>query len=144
MTPGTVTVATWTCDVCQEPIDPDDGFLEFFNADPTCGPVGAYPVPVASGHLGYRIACEVCSTSTLEQELEHARHGLACGYDLVIEFVSKPTTLRKIQALVRSELPESEQSRVLFFKSRQALYPVLRRSGGRGGRGGRSASRGAR
>ncbi|MCL0094292.1 type IV secretory system conjugative DNA transfer family protein [Dehalococcoidales bacterium] len=87
-------------------------------------PDGLGRVDVSIERNGRKIACEVCITSTDEQELSNIEKCLVAGYDTVVSCAPQRRILTKLKAAISRRLRASDKARVLFLQPEE-LFSLL-------------------
>jgi hypothetical protein len=77
---------------------------------------GAGSVDVSLEKSDQKIACEICITTTSEQELGNIQKCLAAGYATVVVLAGDPKTLRKLQTAAEAALGPDTLTRVRFLQ----------------------------
>jgi hypothetical protein len=86
-------------------------------------PDGKGSVDVVLEREGWRLACEISVTTTVEQEVANVSKCLAAGYPQVVLVSMKKKRLARVRAALVERLPPEDVSRVLFLAPEElSLY----------------------
>ncbi len=85
-------------------------------------PDGKGSVDVVLAREGWRLACEISVTSTVEQEVGNIRKCLAAGFSQVALVSMKKTRLARVRAALAERLPPEDLAKVLFLAPEELSF----------------------
>jgi hypothetical protein len=85
-------------------------------------PDGRGSVDVALERAGFRLACEISVTSTVDQEVGNIEKCLRAGFSQVVLLSMKKTRLSRVKAALAGRLSPEDVSRVLFLAPEELSF----------------------